>query len=288
MKRTALGEGAGALFGPLLTLRAGSLNDCVACEGLARRGRRHPAGAHAGTVYASLRLRCAARPGVAPRTRCAHFVRYAQTGGAKSVLEARCARSTSRLRGSKSQKSPPAGPRAQRLPRGNGDGLRRKAYAGAYVVLRAQRATDGQAPRRIRSLVVRVEGNQRLQRGRRHPVGSGGGDFWGDEQRRLGVGARSAHPKLTRRACLSVANEVSAASSRRDAEPSSTVESARSADRPSMSPRQAPPGDACRAALTYTRIADAQPAAMGRTRAITNARPGQASRVAHSTVELSK
>ncbi len=150
--------------------------------------------------------------------------------------------------------------------RGNSHGLRRKAYASAYDSPRARRATDGHASRRIRSSVDLVEGNQWWQGGRRHPVGSGGGDFWGDEQRRLGVGARSAHPKLTRRACLSVANEVSAASSRRDAEPSSTVESARSADRPSMSPRQAPPGAACRAAPTYARIADAQPAAMGRKR----------------------
>jgi hypothetical protein len=40
----------------------------------------------------------------------------------------------------------------------------------------------------------------------------GGGDFWGDEQRRAGVGARSAPQQLTRRVCLSRANEVSVAS----------------------------------------------------------------------------
>jgi hypothetical protein len=47
-----------------------------------RRGRRHPAGAHAGAVGTARRLHCAARPEVAPRTRCAHFVRCAQTGAA--------------------------------------------------------------------------------------------------------------------------------------------------------------------------------------------------------------
>jgi hypothetical protein len=38
------------------------------CSGAnpAHRGRRYPARAHGGTVYASLRLRCGARPGVAP------------------------------------------------------------------------------------------------------------------------------------------------------------------------------------------------------------------------------
>jgi len=35
---------------------------------------------------------------------------------------------------------------------------------------------------------------------------SGGGDFWGGEKRRSGVGARSAPRDLSRRACLSAAN----------------------------------------------------------------------------------
>ena len=40
-----------------------------------------------------------------------------------------------------------------------------------------------------------------------------GGDLWSDEDRRLGVGARSALRDLTRRSCLSATNEVSEASS---------------------------------------------------------------------------
>jgi len=41
----------------------------------------------------------------------------------------------------------------------------------------------------------------------------GRGDFWSDEQRRAGVGARSALRCLTRRGCSSAANAVSVASS---------------------------------------------------------------------------
>ncbi len=40
----------------------------------------------------------------------------------------------------------------------------------------------------------------------------GGGDFWGGEERRGGVGARSALRPPTRRACLNAANKVSAVS----------------------------------------------------------------------------
>lgn len=42
---------------------------------------------------------------------------------------------------------------------------------------------------------------------------AGGRDLWSDEDRRAGVGARSAPTFLTRRSCLSAANAVSEASS---------------------------------------------------------------------------
>ena len=58
----------------------------------AQRDRRYPRGAHAVAVSASLRLRCGARLEVAPRTRFVRCAHYAQTGGAKSVVDARCAR----------------------------------------------------------------------------------------------------------------------------------------------------------------------------------------------------
>ena len=58
----------------------------------ARRGRRYPAGAHGGAVYASLRLRCGARPGVAPHNslRSLRSLRSDRCG--ESVYKARCAR----------------------------------------------------------------------------------------------------------------------------------------------------------------------------------------------------
>jgi hypothetical protein len=53
----------------------------------ARRDRRHPAGAHGGAVFASLRLHCGARSEVARPTRCAHFVRYVQTTAASQFTK---------------------------------------------------------------------------------------------------------------------------------------------------------------------------------------------------------
>jgi hypothetical protein len=75
----------------------------------------------------------------------------------------------------------------------------------------------------------------------------GGGDFWGDEKRRPGVGARSAHPQLTRRGCLNEANAVSAVSSatRPQAEHRSAVGAQR---RPPQ--HEPPPSAACRDART--------------------------------------
>ena len=237
MKRTALGEGAGALFGPLLTLRAGSLNDCVACEGLARRGRRHPAGAHAGTVYASLRLRCAARPGVAPRTRCAHFVRYAQTGGAKSVLEARWRAPTPGLRCSPPQKSPPPGAACRAAT------VRFSATEDQDQLANAPpRRSERVSAESCETQVVFATKTTRVVARQALPVG---GDFCGGEQRSSGVGARSAPPKLTRRVCLSGVSVANVASSA--ARPQSEQHSGVAAKR--RPPQHEPPaGSGCRAA----------------------------------------
>jgi hypothetical protein len=74
----------------------------------------------------------------------------------------------------------------------------------------------------------------------------GGGDFWGGEERRTGVGARSALRELTRRICLSAVSEANVASyaTRPQAEHRSGVGAQR---RP---PRHEPaPGAACRDAL---------------------------------------
>ena len=71
----------------------------------------------------------------------------------------------------------------------------------------------------------------------------GGGDFWGDEKRRAGVGARSALRKLTRRICPSAASAANAASyaARPRTEHRSGVGAQR---RPPQ--HEPPPGTACR------------------------------------------
>ncbi len=78
-------------------------------------------------------------------------------------------------------------------------------------------------------------------------VVSAGGDLWSDEDRRPGVGARSALRELTRLNCLSVTNEVSEASSatRPLAENRSAVGAKR---RPRN--HEPPAGTACRGAAT--------------------------------------
>jgi hypothetical protein len=73
----------------------------------------------------------------------------------------------------------------------------------------------------------------------------GAGDFRGGEERRAEVGARSAHPELTRRACLSAVSAANATSCA--ARPRTEYRSAVAAQlRP---PRHEPaPGTACREA----------------------------------------
>ncbi len=186
----------GAPFGPLLPFeRPLCVRACICRSGAAGGTRRSLAGAHAGTVGAARRLHCAARLEVAPRTRCAHFVRYAQTGGAKSVLDARCA---CRLQGC-------AARRPRNRPRQAPPG---SVCRAASVWLCAAQEQDVQRARRDdRPGEVRwnaascAPGLHRrspwLARGRRCAQGPAGGDFCDGEERSPWVGARSAHPKLT-------------------------------------------------------------------------------------------
>jgi hypothetical protein len=134
-----------------------------AAAGGARRSalsRRHPA----------VLARRARRP--TRFVRCAHC---AQTGGGKSVDEARCARGPCELRSSAPRQRPPQPTRAH---------LGRSRRDCSHRVL-----------------------------GRCSAAGAvWAGAIGGGEQRRAGVGARSAHPPLTRRHCSSTANAVSGAS----------------------------------------------------------------------------
>ena len=83
---------------------------CVPVEA-ARRGRRYPAAAHAGAVYASLRLRCGARAGVASPNSLRALRALRSNSRDESDHEARCARrlkaSASRRHRSHPRRAPP-------------------------------------------------------------------------------------------------------------------------------------------------------------------------------------
>ena len=104
-------------------------------------------------------------------------------------------------------------------------GLTKEAAADAQRTLGASRCFSPKCPSLASRQAVAVRG-----------------DLWVGEERSPWVGARSAHPYLTRRRWLSAANEVSAASSA--ARPKGEHHSAVGAtgdDRPSMSPGRVPP-----------------------------------------------
>ena len=86
----------------------------------------------------------------------------------------------------------------------------------------------------------------------------GGGDFWGDEKRRAGVGAHSAPRHLTRRICPSAVSAANAASYA--ARPRTEHRSGVGAQRRSPQ-HEPPPGTACRDAR---KVARRRTAAMGR------------------------
>jgi len=269
-------------FGPLLPLA------CVRfCESrFARRGRRYPQGAHAVAVSASLRLRCGARLGVAPLNSLRSLRSLRSNRRGESVLDARCAR---RLQGC-----------APRRHRNRPLRVPPAALQRLWFAWQTPTAILG-VSEELRDLAWRpfadmswffVAENQTLAARQAAP---GGGDFWGDEQRRTGVGARSAHPKLTRRVCLSVVSAANAASlaARPQAEQvspdsNSPVDCSCLANGRShwagaackacavgakrRPPQHEPPaGAACRAAQDVARIANVQTAATGQKRAFTAA-----------------
>ena len=255
MNRAAPAEHQEAAFGPLLPFARVRF-----CESrFAWRGRRYPQGAHAVAVYASLRLRCGARLGVAPQTHVAHFahfVRYVQTGAA-SQFWMRAARADSKAALLAATEIAPCG---YHLPRCHGWGLRCEHHLRLAAPLR-HLLTRLEARGSI-CLGLSSQRTERLQRGRRHPVGAISG---ATSSAGPGSARASAHPKLTRRVCLSVVSAANAASSaaRPQAEQHSAVGAKR---RPPQ--HEPPPGAACRAAPNVARITDVQRSAMCRKRAL--------------------
>ena len=147
----------------------------------------------------------------------------------ESEVVARCARGPRALRSS----APPR--RAAGLPA--------RAFApacGVLVALNANTSTTGSTSRQA----VR-----------------GGGDFWGEEQRRAGLGARSALRGLTRRPCPSAVSEANVAS---------WATRARTEQRTGVGAQRRPPqhepapGTACRDARRPCRSSHARAAASDR------------------------
>jgi hypothetical protein len=188
--------------------------------------RRARAGCSASVRRSSLRSDCPALLGLAARrpTRSAHFVRYPQTAGDKSGDEARCARGPRAL-----ALAGRAGPEARPL-------ARREQSSGLFLSGLAFAEPSAGFEREANTVPERQ-------------AAPGGGDLWGDEERRFEVGARQ---------------RASSTDSRRLFERSERSERSELAARPRTEHRSAvgakrrpphhepPPGAACRDAQTVT------------------------------------
>ena len=237
-------------FGPLLpfeSIRSGLQ--------LARHGRRYPQGAHAVAVYASLRLRCGARLGVAPQTRFVRFAHYAQTGAA-SQFWMRAARADSKAA---LLAAPEIAPCGYRLPRCHSRGLRCEHHLRFAAPLTPARTCKG--AHLLPPLGFSSQRTERLERGRGHPAGAISG---ATSSTGLGSARASAHQRLTRRVCLSGVSAANAASSA--ARPQAEQHSAVGAKRSPLQ-HEPPAGAPCRAAANFAGKADVQRAAKGRKRA---------------------
>ncbi len=167
---------------------------------------------------------------------------------------------TQGLRSAPSQKSPPACPCAQRLPRSHRRGFRRENLP-AHTCASAVHGDLADAS----WFFVEVQPTVGARQG-----APGGGDFWSGEERSLEVGARSAHQRLTSPHLFerSERSERSEFAARLQDEHRSGVGAKR---RPLQ--HEPPPGAPCRAAHTTARIADIRTAATGRRQSLTQHRP---------------
>ena len=214
----------------------------------ARRGRRYPQGAHAVAVSATLRLRCAARSGVAPLNSLRSLRSLRSNRRGESVLEARCARRPQSCAARRHRNRPLRVAPAALPP----FGLLRRTPTG---LLDATAHRPLATPHLGVGVGLASQSNLGWQRGGRHPVGAISG---ATSSAGLWSARASALPHLTRRVCLSGESAANAASSaaRPQAEQHSGVGAKR---RPPQ--HEPPPGAACRAALTVARMPNAQHAA---------------------------
>jgi hypothetical protein len=133
-------------------------------------------------------------------THCAHCVRSVQTIATGQITKRAARAATSPGLAGRAGRGRPAVRKAQAVPR--------TACVPAHLLGAAQ-ARRGLSAHAFAVAFVLLHPREEPAR-RAVPAG---GDLWSDEDRRPGVGARSALRRLTRRNCLSATNEVSEASS---------------------------------------------------------------------------
>jgi hypothetical protein len=176
-------------FGPLraLTLRRRR-------HGSARRGRRHPPGAHAGAVGAARRLHCAARAGVAPQNSLRELRSLRSDTRGESVHEARATHASP-------PKSPPAGTAcrsgttAARVLRRPPSVLQSRVRPGSGA-LRRRREAQGLRPRAQRASIT--DSPRVIERSER----SSRSEFCGGPQARASQGSlRAAQAAEAGRRC---------------------------------------------------------------------------------------
>jgi len=152
-----------------------------------------------GRRFAPTALRCSvSRP--RRSTQRAHCVRTVQTIATGQITKRAARAATSPGLAGRAGRGRPAVRKAQAVPR--------TACVPAHLLgaAQARRGLPGHA----------FAGSAVVRPARKEPSRQAvpaGGDLWSDEDRRTGVGARSALRRLTRRNCLSATNEVSEASS---------------------------------------------------------------------------
>ena len=155
-----------------------------------------------GRRVAPTALRCSvSRP--RRSTHCAHCVRSVQTIATGQITKRAARAATSPGLAGRAGRGRPAVRKAQAVPR--------TACVPAHLLgaPQARRGLPGHAF--AGAAVACIESYAREEPSRQ--AVPAGGDLWSDEDRRTGVGARSALRELTRRNCLSATNAVSEASS---------------------------------------------------------------------------
>jgi len=170
----------------------------------ARRGRRCPAGAHAGAVGAARRLQCAARSGLAAPNSLRSLRSLRSNSGAESDNQARCAR----------RARPCAAPRPRNRPHRAPPAATERCARAALARPDACSWPDPSDGRNVSSVSAAVFCSSRpTGAAAKARAGRPAARLGGAEKRRACGLARSASCLLTRRRCPSAVSAANVASS---------------------------------------------------------------------------